>query len=162
MLNFPWLEVIAGTMSLLHLYCAQVLSVHTNTVFLTSLASLLWYLFHILVQSWLAGGKGLISKGNILSRLCPLSHLLSGNLPLLSTVFYLGWRMLEAAFIDCIIGFLNFSMVISIAFCEHKHKHGILSITSLIMTIAVVMDSDIWSASPVHVRLNKVNTTAIF
>lgn len=68
MLNLPWGGVIAVTKSLLYLYSTHIMSVPTQS--LTS-ASNLWYLLYIFVQSWLAGGKGLISKGNILSRLCP-------------------------------------------------------------------------------------------
>lgn len=56
MLNLPWVEVIAVTMSLLHLYCTQIVTVPKSTVFLTS-ASHLWYLLYTFIQWSQAGGK---------------------------------------------------------------------------------------------------------
>lgn len=123
MLNLPWVEVIAVTMSLLHLYWTNErpykhgLS-HSCQSPLISLA----HLCPIIASRW----ERPDIKEKYFIKTLPPSHLLSSNLPLLWTAFYLGWRMLAAMFIDCIILFLNFSMVISVTFCKHKqswHSH---------------------------------------
>lgn len=123
--NLLWVEVIAATMSLLHLYCTRIVSILTNTHFLTPASHLLISLAHlcpIIASRW---ERPDIKEKYFIKTLSP-SHLLSSNLPLLWTAFYSEWRMLAAMFIDCIILFLNFLMVISIAFCKHKqswHSH---------------------------------------